>query len=335
MSDTNTEYDLVAIGNALVDVLANLSEEFIADQHAKHGMEKGGMTLIDEERSNELYGLMGTDTEMSSGGSAGNTLAGFVSFGGKGAYIGKVADDQLGDAFKGDLENAGVFFETARLTGDLSTGRCLVLITPDAERTMNTFLGAATELGPDDIAEDTIAKAKVTYLEGYLFDKSEAKQAFYKAARLAKKAGRKVSLTLSDSFCVGRHREDFLDLVDNHVDVLFANADEIKSLYETEDLEAALSNVADVCEIAAITRGKDGAVILSGGKRIDIPAAKVEHVIDTTGAGDQYAAGFLYGYTQGYDLEKCGKLGALAAADVISHKGPRPQKQYSDFKVAV
>ena len=333
MRDFENEFDLVTIGNALVDVLADVSDDFIVEQQKSHpDMQRGGMTLINEARAAGLYGEISQNAEVSSGGSAGNTMAGFVSFGGKGAYIGKVADDQLGDSFRKDMESAGVYFGTPSLEDGVATGRCMVLITPDADRTMNTFLGAATELDPDDIDEAVIGNAKVTYMEGYLFDKSDAKQAFYKAARLAKKAGRKVSLTLSDSFCVDRHRDDFLDLVEEHIDILFANEDEIKSLYQTDDFEQALAHISKACEVAAITRSEKGSVILSSdGARHDIAAEPVGKVLDTTGAGDQYAAGFLYGYTQGCDLAECGRLGSAAAAEVISHIGPRPEKQYAQF----
>jgi sugar/nucleoside kinase (ribokinase family) len=322
---------VVAVGNALVDVLAQTTDAFINEQHKKHGMQKGAMTLIDEVRAVELYSEMGAGTE-TSGGSAANTMAGFASFGGKGGFIGKVADDVLGKVFQHDIRALGVKFETIPLAIGAPTGRCLILVTPDAHRTMNTFLGASVELGSKDIDEDLIASAQITYLEGYLFDRDQAKQAFETAAEYAHKAGRKVALTLSDPFCVGRHREDFVNLVENHVDILFANEQEIKSLYEQDDFEKALEHVSGNCEIAVVTRSEKGAVILSNGKRINIAAAPVDKVLDTTGAGDQFAAGFLYGLTEGMDLEKCGKLGAIAAAEVISHIGPRPLVKLADLK---
>lgn len=321
---------VVAVGNALVDVLAQTSDEFIADQKAKHGMEKGAMTLIDEARAVELYAAMGPGTE-TSGGSAANTMAGFASFGGKGGFIGKVASDELGKIFQHDIRSIGVQFETTPLAMGAKTGRCLILVTPDAQRTMNTFLGASVELGADDIDRDLIASAQVTYLEGYLFDRDQAKQAFIAAAEAAHEAGHRVALTLSDPFCVDRHRSDFLRLVENHVDILFANEEEIKSLFMQENFDDAASAISKHVEIAALTRSEKGAVILNDGKRYDIPAAPIKELVDTTGAGDQFAAGFLYGFTEGKDMETCGKLGVLAAAEVIQHIGPRPAKKFSDL----
>ncbi|MCB9991059.1 MAG: adenosine kinase [Rhodospirillales bacterium] len=322
-------YDLVAIGNALVDVLAHASEEFVAEQDKAHGMKKGTMSLIDEPRAVQLYAAMDSGVE-SSGGSAGNTMAGFASFGGKGAYIGKVADDQLGEVYRHDMKAQGVSHETVPLAIGAPTGRCLILVTPDGQRTMNTFLGASVELGPDDIDANLVASAHITYLEGYLYDQEQAKQAFRKAGQIAHDAGHKVSLTLSDPFCVDRHRADFADLVEQHVDILFANEDEIKSLYEVDTFEQAAKIVAGKCEIAALTCSDKGSVIVTGDQFIEIPAQKAD-VIDTTGAGDQYAAGFLYGYTQEMDLRMCGALGTLAATEVIAHMGPRPEIKYADL----
>lgn len=321
---------VVAVGNALVDVLAHASEDFIAEQKEQYGMEKGAMTLIDEARAASLYSQMGSGVE-SSGGSAGNTMAGFASFGGKGGFIGKVAEDQLGKVFRHDLRSMGIRFDTPALVTGPQTGRCLILVTPDAERTMNTFLGASTELHGTDIDRDLIANAMVTYLEGYLFDKEQAKHAFIKAAEYAHEAGHRVALTLSDPFCVDRHRSDFLRLVESHVDILFANEEEIKSLFMQDNFEDALSAVSENVEIAAVTRSEQGAVILSGGKRIDVPAQPVDKVIDTTGAGDQFAAGFLYGFTEGMNLAECARLGTIAAAEVISHMGPRPESSYAEL----
>lgn len=323
------KYDLIAIGNALVDVLAHASEEFIAEQDEKHGMKKGAMSLIDERRAVELYAAMDAGIEVS-GGSAGNTMAGFASFGGKGAYIGKVASDQLGEVFRHDMKAQGVTFTTQPLAIGAPTGRCLVLVTPDGQRTMNTFLGAAVELGPVDIDGDLVASAKVTYLEGYLYDPPQAKEGFKKAAKIAHDAGHKVALSLSDPFCVGRHRADFLDLVANHVDILFANEQEIMSLYEVDSFDLAAQLVMDKCEVAALTRSAKGSTIIAGSQVVDVPAEKAK-VVDTTGAGDQYAAGFLYGYTQGMDLRTCGVLGTLAATEVIGHMGPRPEMKYADL----
>jgi sugar/nucleoside kinase (ribokinase family) len=266
-----------------------------------------------------------------SGGSAANTMAGFASFGGKGGFIGKVADDALGKVYQNDMRNQGIVFETQPLVMGAPTGRCMILVTPDAQRTMNTFLGASVELSPHDVDRDLITNSQVTYLEGYLFDRPLAKQAFITAAEYAHEAGKRVSLTLSDPFCVDRHRHDFIQLVQNHVDILFANEEEIKSLFMQNKFEDAISAVGSACEIAVVTRSEKGAVIIAGGKVIEIKAAPVTKVIDTTGAGDQFAAGFLYGFTQGQDLEKCGRLGALAAAEVISHIGPRPAVKLSEL----
>lgn len=320
---TKTTYALCTIGNALVDILAPSSEAFIAEQ-AKNGMARGAMNLIDAPRALSLYDAMGPATEMS-GGSAGNTSACFASFGGKGAYIGKVGNDQLGEIFRHDMKSIGVSHTTPAAATGTPTGRCMILITPDGERTMNTFLGAAVELGPADIDADIIANSAVTYLEGYLFDPPQAMEAFYKAARIAHEAGRKVSLTLSDSFCVNRHREAFKQLVEGHVDILFANEDEIKALYEVQSFEEALSVLKTKCDIVAITRSEKGSVILRGDTVTEVKAEPVGKVVDTTGAGDAYAAGFLFGYTEGMTMAQAGQLGSIAAAEVISHVGPRPQ----------
>ena len=320
---SETKYGVVAVGNALVDVISQVDESFIAEQQKEHGMEKGAMTLIDELRAVDLYTQMPKGTE-TSGGSAANTMAGFASFGGQGAFIGKVADDELGKTYKSDITSLGLSFETAPLALGNHTGRCMILVTPDADRTMNTFLGASVELSPIDIDRDLIASAQITYLEGYLFDRDQAKAAFIRAGELAHENGHKLALTLSDPFCVDRHRHDFLQLVENHVDILFANEDEIKSLFLQDNFDDAISAISDHVEIAAITRGDKGAVIIANGEKIEVAAEPVENVVDTTGAGDQFAAGFLYGLTEGKSLEECGKLGVIAAAEVISHIGPRP-----------
>ena len=318
---------VVGIGNALVDVLSQVDESFVEEQE---NMEKGAMTLIDETRAVELYTQMPAGIE-SSGGSAGNTMAGIASFGGTGGFIGKVADDELGKIFQHDLRSMGIQFDTQPLVMGSKTGRCLILVTPDAQRTMNTYLGAGVELTPGDVDEDMITNAQVTYLEGYLFDPQNAKQAFIKAAETAHAAGHRVALSLSDPFCVDRHRSDFLRLVENHVDILFANEDEIKSLFMQDNFEDAASAISEHVEIAALTRSEKGAVIRNGKNEFLIPAAPVENVIDTTGAGDQFAAGFLFGFTSGKDIETAGKLGALAASEVISHMGPRPETAYKNF----
>ena len=325
----SSTYGLLAIGNALVDVLAPADESFIADQNKRFGMQKGGMTLIDEKRAVSLYGDMAAGVQVS-GGSAGNTMAGYASFGGKGAYIGKVADDQLGKIFAHDMRAQGVQFQTVPLALGAPTGRCLVLITPDGQRTMNTFLGAAVELSTADIDEDLVAASAITYLEGYLFDPPRAKEGFRLAATLAHSAGRRVALSLSDAFCVERHRQDFLDLVENHVDILFANETEIAALYKTKSFEESANAVAGKCEVAVLTRGAAGALIVSDEGSISVEASAAE-VVDTTGAGDQYAAGFLFGFSESMALRQCARLGSLAAAEVIGHVGPRPAVKYADL----
>jgi sugar/nucleoside kinase (ribokinase family) len=311
--------DVVGIGNAIVDVIAQATDGFLADQ----GLVKGTMALVDGARAEGLYALMGPGVEMS-GGSAANTLAGLASLGGRGAFIGRVRDDQLGQVFRHDLTAIGVRFETPSAVTGPSTARCLILVTPDAQRTMNTFLGACADLGPEDIDAALIAGAQVTYLEGSLFDPPRAKAAFRRAAELAHAAGGKVSLTLSDPFCVARHRAEFRDLVTRHIDILFANEVEICSLFETEDFAAAAQAVRGHCEIAALTRSAAGSLVVTASDTHLIPAAPVARVVDTTGAGDLYASGFLYGLTRGRDLTVCGRLGSLCAAEAISHVGARP-----------
>ena len=323
---SEAKYDVTGIGNALVDVLSPVNDDFITRFPF---MTKSIMHLIDQGQAVKLYEEVKPEFEVS-GGSAGNTMAGIASFGGKGAYIGKIADDDLGNVFRTDLEKLGVYFDTQELVMGSHTGRCLILVTPDAERTMNTYLGAAVELGPDDIDVDLIASSQVTYLEGYLFDPPSAKQAYIKAAEVAHDAGHRVSLSLSDPFCVERHREDFQKLVEHHTDILFANEEEIMSLYQTKDFAEAADIVANKCEVVVLTRGEKGSVVFSDGQQYVIDAVPTK-LVDTTGAGDQYAAGFLYGFTNNIPLEKCGKLGALAAAEVISHMGPRPEISYAEF----
>ncbi|HEY3918546.1 MAG TPA: adenosine kinase [Stellaceae bacterium] len=314
--------DVVGIGNAIVDVLAQADEAFIQSEK----LAKGTMALIDEARAQTLYGKMRPGIE-ASGGSAANTIAGVASLGGKAAYIGKVADDGLGKVFAHDLRAAGVKYETQPLTGGPATARCLILVTPDAQRTMNTFLGASVEFQPGDIDRDLVASAQVTYLEGYLFDRPSAKEAFRQAGAIAHQAGRKVSLTLSDPFCVDRHRADFRDLIRGHVDILFANEAEICSLYETKDFEKAAAAVRGEAEIAVLTRSEKGAIVVTAKDRVAVPAAPVAKVVDTTGAGDLFAAGFLYGFTRGKEMAHCAKLGALCAAEIISHFGARPEAE--------
>ncbi len=319
-------HDVLGIGNAIVDVISRTTDDFLEAR----GIAKGGMHLIDEEQAEALYADTGPGIEMS-GGSAGNTIAGVTSFGGNGAYIGKVRDDQLGKVFSHDMKATGVNFETPLASEGPSTARCLVLVSPDGERTMNTYLGACVHLNPGDLDEEMIRASKVTYMEGYLWDPEAAKEAFREAARIAASAGRKVSLTLSDPFCVERHREGFLELVKGSVDILFANEAEIMSLYQVDNFDEAADTVAADCELAALTRSEKGCVVVKGDDRIVVPAVPVEKIVDTTGAGDMFAAGFLYGYTDGRDLETCGKLGVLAASEIISHVGARPETPFAEL----
>ena len=318
-------FDVIGIGNAIVDVIAHAEDAFLNE----NSLNKGTMTLIDGARAEDLYGLMGTAIE-SSGGSAANTIAGLAALGGRGAFIGKVRNDQLGGIFRHDIGAMGVSFDTAAALDGPPSARCLIFVTDDAQRTMQTYLGASTELGPDDIDEDAVRAAAITYLEGYLWDPPEAKRAFEKAAKLAHGADNMVALSLSDPFCVDRHRVDFLDLVESQVDILFANEEEIMSLYQVDDFDAALQHARRHCQVAALTRSEKGSVIVSGDEIHVIDAEPVAHVVDTTGAGDLFAAGFLYGLTQGRGLHDCGRLGSVCAAEVIGHYGARPE---ADLKV--
>ena len=321
------EHDVVGIGNAIVDIIGRCDEAFLA----KHKCAKGSMQLVDAAAVAKLYDDMGPAVEIS-GGSGANTIVGVASFGGKAGFIGKTADDQFGQVFGHDIRTAGVTFKTpAAAKGSEPTGRCLVLVTPDGQRTMNTFLGVSPQLGGGEMDADLIASARIVYLEGYLFDRPEAKAAFRQAAEIAAKAGRQVALSLSDSFCVDRHRAEFLDLIRTSVDILFANEAEITSLYETKSFDEAARRAAADTKLAALTRSEKGSVILGGGKSIAIPAAPVAKVVDTTGAGDLYAAGFLYGIATGRDLETSGRLGSLAAAEIISHIGARPETKLADL----
>ena len=313
------EIDVVGIGNALVDVLSHESDDFLH----RHGLVKGTMQLIDEARARDLYDAMGPAVEVS-GGSAANTVVGVASFGGRAHYVGKVRDDQLGEVFAHDLRSTGVGYDTPAARRGPSTGRCLIMVTSDAQRTMNTFLGASVHLGPHDIDAGLIARSKILYLEGYLFDPPQAQEAFRVAAGIARASGRLVALTLSDPFCVDRHREGFQALVDRYVDVLFANEAEIRSLYEVDDFDAALQRVRRRRRIAALTRSARGSVVVAGDDVHLIDAHPVDALVDTTGAGDLYAAGFLFGLSRDLDPASCGRLGSLAAAEVISHLGARP-----------
>ena len=314
------DLDVVGIGNALVDVLSRESDAFLTAQ----GLTKGAMQLVDEGRAAELYAAMGPAIEVS-GGSAANTIVGVASFGGRAHYVGKVRDDQLGEVFRHDLAAVGVGYSTAPATTGPSTGRCLIVVTPDAQRTLTTYLGASVHLGSADVDRSLIERAGILYLEGYLFDPPEAQRAFRTAADMAHAAGRKVALTLSDGFCVDRHRAAFRELVERHVDILFANEVEIRSLYKTADFDSALQQVRRHCAVAALTRSELGSVVVSEDEVHVIDAHPVADVVDTTGAGDLYAAGFMVGLSRGLDLATCGRLGSLAAAEVISHVGARPQ----------
>jgi sugar/nucleoside kinase (ribokinase family) len=322
---TPAEFDVLGIGNAIVDVFARVEDIFLLSRNLTKGM----MRLIDEPEAHELYGQMGPSVQIS-GGSAANTIAGVASFGGRAGYFGKVKADQLGEIFAHDLNAQGVRFATRRASDGPATARSLILITPDGERTMNTYLGASNNLTPADIEADVVAKARVTYMEGYLWDRPSAREAFKLAASLAHQAGRQTSLTLSDSFCVERHRDSFLDLIRGGIDILFANEKEITWLYEVRDFDDALQAVRKDCEVAALTRSEAGCVIVKGEEVHVVPAHPVDKVVDATGAGDLFAAGFLHGYTQGRSLADCGRLGAFAAAEVISHVGARPEVNLRD-----
>ena len=319
-------FDVVGIGNAIVDVLAHTDDAFLV----KNVLAKGAMTLIDAVQAETLYEAMGPGIEIS-GGSAANTMAGFASLGGRGAFFGKVKDDQLGQVFRHDIRAAGVAYDTPPAADGPPTARCLIFVTPDAQRTMQTFLGASVALGPEDVDPRVVQAAQVTYLEGYLWDPPRAKEAFLKAADLAHKAGRKVALTLSDPFCVERHRAEFHRLVDGHVDILFANEIEIMSLYEVKSFDQALQAVRGRCEIAALTRSEKGSVLVRGDEVHVIDPERVSKVVDTTGAGDLYAAGVLYGLTHGKDLAAAGRMGSIAAAEAISHMGARPETPLADL----
>ena len=320
------KYDVVGVGNAIVDILAKVEDDFLK----KHSLTKASMTLVDETEAYTLYDDMPPAVEKS-GGSAANTLAGIASFGGKAAFIGKVKDDELGAIFGHDLRSIGVHYETLPSASGAATAKCLIAITPDAERTMCTFLGATKEITKDDINENTIASAKVTYLEGYLWDEPHAKDAMRQAVDIARKNERKVALSLSDAFCVDRHRGEFLALIKEGVDILFSNEAEVKCLFETEDFDDCIEKIKDYADIVAITLGAKGSIVIHGDNITKIQATKGLKVVDTTGAGDLYASGFLYGYTNGYNFEQCGKMANLAASNIIQHVGARPESKLSDL----
>lgn len=325
-SDGRPELDVLGIGNAIVDILAHTEDEVLAAE----GLPKGSMTLIDAERADAIYARMGPAVEVS-GGSVANSIVGAASLGSRAAYIGKVHDDEFGRVFAHDIRAAGVHFETPLATGGAPTARCLILVTPDAHRTMSTYLGACVELGPADIDEDLVARAAVTYLEGYLWDPPQAKEAFRVAMAAARRAGRRVALTLSDSFCVERHRDEFRALVDDDVDILFANEVELLSLYQVPDLASAVDAVRGRCEIALVTRSEHGSMVVTADEVTEVPAHAVTRLVDTTGAGDLFAAGFLHGLTHGLAHAESAALGALAAAEVISHFGARPEADLAEL----
>jgi adenosine kinase len=319
------KYDVLTIGNAIVDVLAPAEEDFLL----REGLVKGSMRLIDGAEADRLYSHMGP-AQLISGGCAGNTAAGVASFGGRAAFIGKVADDELGRFFRHDMRALGVHFPTAPLTDGTPTARSMIVITPDSERTMNTYLAACQELTPADIDRDTVEGAAITYLEGYLWDPPKAKDAFREAIRIAHGAGRKVAITLSDSFCVDRFRDEFLELMrSGGLDIVFANQHEVLSLYQTSDFASAVEALGKDVPLAVVTMSAEGSLVLAGGTELKVPAAPVERIVDLTGAGDLYASGFLYGLARGQGHAACGRLGSLAAAEVISHVGARPQASLS------
>ena len=323
---TGSPLDVLGIGNAIVDVIARADDATLA----RFGLSKGTMTLIDGERAQELYAAMGPGQE-SSGGSAANTMAGIASLGGRGAFVGKVRDDQLGGIFGHDIRAVGTRFDSSPADSGPPTARCLIFVTPDAQRTMATFLGISTALSAEDLDLDLCAQAKITYLEGYLWDAPPAKAAFVAAARAAHEGGQRVALSLSDPFCVERHRESFRELVAHHVDILFANEAEITALYEVDSFDAALQQVRGHCEVAALTRSEKGSVVLAGDEVHVVDAEPVAQLVDTTGAGDLYAAGFLHAFCEGRDLYTCGKVGAICAGEVVSHVGARPLVPLKDL----
>ena len=326
---TEFTYDIVGVGNAIVDVISQADDQFITQWN----IEKNAMTLIDEQRADALTDAS-VDALETSGGSAANTIAGLASFGGKGAYIGKVADDRLGNVFRNDMAALNIPVTTPPLTGGAGTARSIILVTPDGHRSMNTFLGASVEFAKTDIEPTLIEAGGILYLEGYLFDKPNAKIAFVHAAEIAHRSGRRVALTLSDKFCVDRHRDSFRQLVQNQVDVLFANEEELLSLYETDNFDTAIGLLSSETELAAVTRSEKGSVVVSKGRSFTAPAHAIDKVVDTIGAGDQYAAGFLFGLSRGFKLPDCAALGHLAAAEVISHYGPRPEQSLRALAIA-
>lgn len=320
-------FEVLALGNAIVDVIATTDEKFLLS----HGLAKGSMTLVDEQMSKRLYDEMGAATIVS-GGSAANTIVGLASFGVRTAFIGKVKDDDAGHSFTHDIRRSGVHFTTPFAADGPATARCLVLVTPDGERTMNTFLGACQSLGPADIDEELVCASAVLYLEGYLWDPPEAKKAFLKASEISHSAGNRVALTLSDAFCVDRYRDEFLDLIRSKaVDILFANQHELKSLYQTSDFDTAISALREEGILAAVTKSEEGCLVVTRNETLAVPASPIDRLVDTTGAGDLFAAGFLAALVRGFDMRNAGRLGGLAAAEVIQHFGARPQISLRDL----
>lgn len=324
---TSSKYDVLGIGNAIVDVIAFTEDDFLL----AHQLAKGSMHLIEEEQAEKLYQSMGPATIIS-GGSAANTMVGVASLGGSASFIGKVREDVLGQAFTHDIRSIGVQFETKPASTGLATARSFILVTPDGERTMNTFLGACRELGPDDIDPETVEAAEITYLEGYLWDPEDAKAAFRKAVSIAHRAGRKVALTLSDSFCVDRYRDEFRALItDGAIDILLANEHELKSLYTTSDFDSAVKALRDEAPLAVVTRSAEGSIVIDKEGVMAVPAQSIDRLVDTTGAGDLFAAGFLLGHVRGFSHEEAARLGAIAAAEIIQHLGARPETRLKDL----
>ncbi len=316
----NHPLDVIGIGNAIVDVLVQVEDSFLE----VHSLQKGSMSLVEEDHAKKLYLATGNGIERS-GGSAANTLAGLAQLGSKGSFIGRVKNDHLGEIFTNDIRATGAQFDTPAAMNGPSTAHCLILVTPDAQRTMCTYLGASVQLEPEDLDLSMVQQAKVLYLEGYLWDSPAAQKAFITAAQTCRDAGGQVALSLSDPFCVERHRESFLELVHGHIDILFANESEITSLYKTANFESALQQVQGLCQVAALTCSEKGSVVLSGEKRWEIPPYRLGTVVDTTGAGDLYAGGFLHGYVQGDDIFRCGCIGSLCAGQVVTQLGPRSE----------
>ncbi len=327
---TNTKFDVTALGNAIMDVIASVDDQFLIDKD----IAKARMNLIDQERTDFLYSALPESRVETSGGSAGNTIACLLSFGAKAAFMGKVADDEIGNAYINDMERIGAVFSGSPLVGGVATARCMIAVTPDGERSMNTFLGASTEFAAEDVDQELIEQSEWLYLEGYLFDKPAAKTAFVRAAEIAKASGRKVAVTMSDVFCVERHRDAFRHLVKNYVDLVFANEEELLALYETTDFDAAVDMLKTESEFAAITRSSKGSVVVDSKTRMNVPTKALDKVVDATGAGDAYAGGFFFGLSRGSNLETCARLGHLAATEVISHYGPRPEANLRELAIA-